>query len=148
MATGAELSVPLRMSYSMDHHDPIALEYATRQSLAPPSDSLRRTTVLLVNATGGVGIAILCVYAMTGVGGFTMMGFLWLFVGAIATFAAFIIGLIYAIVAHARGFPSPATRKRALWAVLLPMLNVAVAIVCVLAGIMLMSLHHRRTLTD
>jgi hypothetical protein len=143
-----ELSLPLRMRLSMDQHEPIALEYATRQSLRPPAEALWRTTQFVVGITGSVGVAILILFAISGLEAFALLGFLWLFVGAMSTAIAFVCGLTYAATALARGFPTPATRRRSVWAVLLPILNVALAIVCAIAGQALDSWYHPHMFDD
>lgn len=132
----------------MDKHNPIALEYATPQSLQPPPESLWRAVLLFVGLTGVGGLVILASYAVTGVQGLAMFGLLWLILGAIATAIAFVCGLIYAGTSLARGFPAPATRRRAVWAVLLPILNVALALLCVMAGAALDSWYHPHVWDD
>lgn len=116
---------------------PPMMAYATPgQSQKPAPAALYWTgfAFWLIAAAGGL-LAFLG-FLVTSWGGFAIGGYLWIPVGGFLTFVAFVLGAVYCGLAIASKFFG-GTQRRAILAVLLPVLNIPLAVLLTWGGAVL-----------
>lgn len=117
------------------------LEYATSASRPAVSLGLFWTTVWCCAVAAGVGLLILISYYATRLHWLPATGLLWLALGGLTDFIAFICGVIFAVRALRNQCRRPATSMHVALALALPWAVGIVAYVCANLGIQMMS-HH------
>jgi hypothetical protein len=86
-------------------------------------------------AAGG-GLLLFLGFLATGWGGFAIGGLLWIYAGGFLTFVAFVLGAVYCGLAIGSKFYG-ATGRRAMLAVLLPVLNIPLAVLLAWGGVVM-----------
>jgi arabinan endo-1,5-alpha-L-arabinosidase len=114
---------------------PQPIEYLTQRGriVTPPPAALFWLSVISSAASGIVGVVIFACYLISHSEWFALFGFLWLYIGGFATFVAAILALVYAGIALSRRFEAPGSIRRSIISIVLPIVDLILAIVC--AGI-------------
>lgn len=112
----------------------LSLGYATPKTDRKPAPAKLYWTAIGFWAVAAV-VGCVCVlgYAATAWDGFVVGGIFWLFIGGALTFVAFVLGAIYLGFAIASKFYG-GTQRRAVLAMVLPLLNLPLAWGCMWAG--------------
>ena len=134
---------PIELSFVSQSPPTIALEYAGRSTVGPPSKWLYLLGLWGTILAGAIGVLILMLFAITGAEPCIISGLYWLLIGGGITLIAFILGCIYALTGMTRKYPPPSTLRKALLVFLPPILNCGVAAGCFFGGIRLMGYHAR-----
>lgn len=115
------------------------VEYESPMHAArPPSSALYWLAIAGWGIAAGVAIVIFLGAIVTDTFFFAIAGVAWLYIGGFLTLIALVLGIIYGALALSASFPPPATRVRAVLAWLLPLSNIALAVVLAMGGIMIL----------
>jgi hypothetical protein len=110
------------------------LDYASPGAALPPPDLLRRASLWMSVFAGAIGVGILILFLMFESELLIAAGFGWLMIGGALSATAMVIGIIYFAIGMYRKFPAPSSRRRGACVMLLPIVNVVLAIGCVVVG--------------
>jgi hypothetical protein len=118
----------------MSQLPPPMMAYATPQhDRKPAPGALFWTGFAFWLVAAGVGLLMFLGFLVTEWGGFAIGGFFWLYVGGLLTFVSFVLGAVYLGLAISSKFTG-GTGRRAVLAVLLPILNIPLAVLLVWGG--------------
>jgi hypothetical protein len=120
------------------------LSYASpSDTVRPPPNALRVVSLAMAGVSSAVGLGILLLYVIVDTEILPNLGIYWLLLGGVLTGAGFVCGVIYAFIAMSRNYPAPSSKRRASFAVLMPLLTVGVAALCVFLGVQAIAYHEQ-----
>jgi hypothetical protein len=111
----------------------------TAQPMPQAPIALFWASVVSTILAGGTGVACLVAYWLTERDNVAFFGLMWLFFGGLLTFGGFVCGLTYANRSREIRSQSASSRHRARLALILPVLNVFLAVGCAWLGSWLVS---------
>lgn len=113
------------------------MTYATpRDDRKPAPGALYWTGFAFWLLAAGVGLLMFLGFLISGWGGFILGGVLWLYAGGFLTFVSFVLGAVYLGLAASSKFVG-GTQRRAILAMVLPVLNVPLAVLLAWGGIVM-----------